>query len=221
MSNHQPSIPSDVKTIFEAVQEDVIWLHAKWKVFRQLFGTSEKRIAILNDFAPDFFQIVHDGLIYDILLTMSRLTDPAETSKKENLTLDRLLLMLKRDECEDEDFVAGLERNLTSLKDECQPFRNIRNRRIAHSDLGTALDYHPNPLPGVSREMIETALASLRNFLNEIEKHLDGNETEYLDFDMRGDGDSIIHYLKEAKAYRQHRIHGRVDPVAEGVSAEE
>jgi len=28
-------------------------------------------------------------------LTMSRLTDPAETSKKENLTPDRLLLMLK------------------------------------------------------------------------------------------------------------------------------
>jgi len=154
MSNQQPSMPPDVKTIFETLQEDVIWVHAKWKVFRQLFGTSEKRIAVLNDFATDFFQIVHDGLIYDILLTMSRLTDPAETFKKENLTLDRLLLMLKRSE--DTQFVEGLERDLKSLKDECQPFRDIRNRRIAHSDLGTALDYHPNPLPGVSREMIET-----------------------------------------------------------------
>jgi hypothetical protein len=72
----------DVKTIIETLQEDVIWVHAKWKVFRQLFGTSEKRIAILNDFAPDFFQIVHDGLIYDILLAMSRLTDSAESFKK-------------------------------------------------------------------------------------------------------------------------------------------
>ena len=35
MSNHQPSMPFDVKTIFETLQEDVIWLHAKWKVFRQ------------------------------------------------------------------------------------------------------------------------------------------------------------------------------------------
>jgi hypothetical protein len=219
MTNHQPSMPPDVKTIFETLQEDVIWVHAKWKVFRQLFGTSEKRIAILNDFAPDFFQIVHDGLIYDILLTMSRLTDPAETSKKENLTLDRLLLMLKRNE--DEDFIGGIERDLESLKHECQPFRDIRNRRIAHSDLGTALDYHPNPLPGVSREMIETTLKSFRNLLNEIEKHFDGNETEYVDFDLRGDGDSIIHYFKEAKAYHQHRIHGRVDPIADGVSAED
>lgn len=212
-------MPPDVKTIFETLQEDVIWVHAKWRVFRQLFGKSEKRIAILNDFAPDFFLIVHDGLIYDILLTMSRLTDPAETSKKENLTLDRLLLMLKRNE--DKEFLEVVERNLKSLKDECQPFRDIRNRRIAHSDLGTALDYHPNPLPGVSREMIETALESFRNLLNEIEKHFDGNETEYVDFGLRGDGDSIIHYLKEAKAYRLHRIHGRVDPVADGVSAED
>lgn len=27
--------------------------------------------------------------------------------------------------------------------------------------------------------------------------------------------------LKEAQAYHQHRIHGRVDPVADGVSAED
>lgn len=162
---------------------------------------------------------MQDGLIYDILLTMSRLTDPAESFKKENLTLDRLLLMLKRNKREDEDFVEGVERNLKSLKDECQLFRDIRNRRIANSDLGTALDYHPNPLPDVSRKMIETALGGFRKLLNEIEKSFDGNETEYLDFDLRGN--SIIHYLKEAKAYHQHRIHGRVDPVADGVSAED
>lgn len=119
-------MPPDVKTIFETLQEDVISVHAKWKVFRQLFGTNEKRIAILNDFAPDFFQIVHDGLIFDILLTFSRLTDPADCLKKENLTLDRLLLMLKRNE--DKEFVEIVERNLKSLKDECQPFRAKRLR---------------------------------------------------------------------------------------------
>lgn len=209
-SNLKPMTP-DVKAIFESLQEDVIWLHAKWKVFRQLFGKSEKRIAILNDFAPDFFQILHDGLIYDILLTMSRLTDPAESFKKESLTLDRLVLMMKRNS--DKQFVDGFESNLKALKDECQPFRDIRNRRIAHNDLGTALDYHPNPLPGVSREMIENALKSFRKLLNDIELHFDGNDTEYEGSDLRGDGDSIIRYLKEAKAYRQHKICGRVDPV--------
>jgi hypothetical protein len=151
-------------------------------VFRQLFGTSEERIAIVNDFAPDFFQIVHDGLIYDILLTMSLLPDPAETFNKENLTLDRFLLMLKGGD--ENEFVESVERNLKSLKDDCQPFREVRNRRIAHSDLGTALDYHPDPLLGVSREMIETALESFSNLLNEIEKHFDGNETEYVDFGL-------------------------------------
>lgn len=157
-----------IKSIFENLQQDTIWLRAKWKVFRQLFGTSEKRIAILNDFAPDFFQIVHDGLILA-----------------------------------------------------CQPFRDIRNRSIAHSDLGTALDYHPNPLPGISPEMVENALKMFRNLLNEIHIHFDSNDTEYVDFELRGDGDSMIYYLKEAKAYHQHRIHGAVDPAADGVLSEE
>jgi|SRR6267143_192490 len=219
MSNHKNSVPPDVRTIFESLQEDVLWLHAKWKVYRQLFGTSEKRIAILNDFAPDFFQIVHDGLIYDVLLTISRLTDPAESVKKENLTLDRLVLMMK--ENVDQQFVDSLKSNLRALKGDCQPFRDIRNRRIAHNDLGTALDYHPNPLPGVSREMIENVLKSFRSLLNDIEFHFDGNDTEYEGINLRGDGDSIIRYLKEAKAYRQHKIYGRVDPANNGVLSEE
>src|SRR5258705_10186702 len=122
MSNHNNSLSADVRTIFESLQQDVLWLHAKWKVYKQLFGTSERRIAILNDFAPDFFQIVHDGLIYDLLLTMSRLTDPAESFKKENLTLDRLVFMMKQNI--DQQFLDTLESNLKALKGECQPFRD-------------------------------------------------------------------------------------------------
>lgn len=100
-------MPPDVKTIFEILQEDVIWVHAKWRVFRQLFATNEKRIAILDDFGLDFFQIVPDGLVYDILLTMSRLTDPAETFKRENLTLSAPYVETKRGQavC----FDAGLQ----------------------------------------------------------------------------------------------------------------
>lgn len=219
MSNNQNTMRTDVKAIFERLQEDTLWLHAKWKVFSQLFGTSEKRIAILNDFAPDFFQIVHDGLIYDVLLTMTRLTDPAEVLKKENLTLDRLLLLLKQQGAK--EFIDGLERELKALQAECQPFRTIRNRSIAHNDLGTALDYHPDPLPGVSREMIENALKRFRKILNDVESYVDGNQTEYEKSNLRGDGDSMIRYLKEAKAYRQHKIHGKVDPAKDGILSEE
>lgn len=47
---------SNLVTAFEAIEDDVLEVHAKWKIFKQLFGKSEQRIALLNDFAPDFFR---------------------------------------------------------------------------------------------------------------------------------------------------------------------
>src|ERR1041385_492326 len=85
----------DLIAAFEWIEDEVLELHAKWQIFKQLFGRSEQRIALLNDFAPDFFSIVHDSLLYDILLTISRLMDPAESGRRKNLTLHRLILMIQ------------------------------------------------------------------------------------------------------------------------------
>ena len=67
----------------------------------------------------------------------------------------------------------------------------------------------------------ENVLKSFRSLLNDIEFHFDGNDTEYEGIELRGDGDSIIRYLKEAKAYRQHKVYGRVDPAKDGVLSQE
>jgi hypothetical protein len=40
---------------------------------------------------------------------------------------------------------------------------------------------------------------------------------KYDEFALRGDGGFIIRYLKEAKAYRQHKIYVRGDPDEDGV----
>jgi hypothetical protein len=216
MPGQQHSMPSNLKEAFEGLQDDVLWLHARWKVYRQLFGTSEARINLLNDFAPDFFQIVHDVLINDVFLTMSRITDPAVTFKKENLTLARLTNMIKS--LGHQELTDDIEIQVRTATEQCKPFRELRNRTIAHKDLGTALNYHPDPLPGVSREMVEEALKSLRQYMDAVQTYFEGADTGYEDLGLRGDGDSIIWYLKEARAYRKHRIDGRVDPVEDGLT---
>jgi hypothetical protein len=86
---------SEVRHVFEGLQDDVIWLHAKWNIHRQLFGTSDERIHLLNDFGPDLFQVFYDTLLYDALLIMNRLTDPATTFKRHNLSLERLTEMIE------------------------------------------------------------------------------------------------------------------------------
>lgn len=125
-----PSMPAEIREVFTALQDEVFWLHAKWNIHRQLFGTSEERIDLLNDFGPDLFQIIYDSLLNDVLLTMSRLTDPATSFKKENLTLSRLTNMIE------EIDRKKLLTELTALQDRTdEPFRRLRNRVIAHNDL--------------------------------------------------------------------------------------
>ena len=190
-------------------------LHVKWKIFRQLFGKSEQRVALLNDFAPDFFSIVHDSILYDIFLTISRLTDPAETGGWKNLTFRRLMKMLEAEGRG--NLVTKLTPVLEAIEEKCKPIRPWRNKRIAHKDFGSRLKYEPDPVPGISRQMIEEALAAIRQYMGDLHMALKNAETEYSDIPLRGDGDQMVWYLKEAGAYRKHRINGKVDPEKDGL----
>jgi AbiU2 len=205
----------DLISAFEAIEEDVLWLHAKWQVFRQLFGKSEKRVALLNNFAPDFFQIVHDSILYDIFLTLSRLTDPPEMGRWKNLTFKRLANMLET--AGRQDLVRELAPTVDRIEAACKPIRPWRNKLIAHKDFGAGVQYAPDPLPGVSRQMVEEALVVIREFMNHLHMALKNAETEYADIPLRGDGDQIVWYLKEAGAYHKHRISGKVDPEKDGL----
>jgi hypothetical protein len=46
--------------VYHALHNDVIWLHAKWLQFRQLYGTSSERLDILNQATGFFFRVVED-----------------------------------------------------------------------------------------------------------------------------------------------------------------
>jgi len=65
--------------------------------------------------------------------------------------------------------------------------------------------------------MVEEALAGFRQFICDLHMALKNAETDYADIPLRGDGDQIVWYLKEAGAYRKHRIAGRVDPEEDGI----
>ncbi|HKU73982.1 MAG TPA: hypothetical protein VJR02_08695 [Pyrinomonadaceae bacterium] len=197
-------MPSEIRAVFTALQDEVFWLHAKWNIHRQLFGTSEERIDLLNDFGPDLFQIIYDSLLHDVLLTMSRLTDPATSFKKENLTLSRLTNMIE--ETDYKDLLTEIRALQTKTDEHCEPFRRMRNRVIAHNDLAAALSHHHDPLPDITRQMIDNGLSSIRDYMSAIDTFFDATETDYKQPHLRGDGDSLIHYLEEVRAYHQHRL---------------
>jgi len=196
------NIPVNVDEIFQELTTETTWLHARWIMYRQLFAHSPQRIDLLNECASTFFYTIQDVLIGDVQIALSKLTDPARTGGHENLSLEQLQ---ERVEKQGE---AGLQSTLRQILDElhqkCQPFRSWRNKRLAHLDLTTAMQSTLNPLPGISRQMIEEALELVRRYLNAIQIHYGEGETGYEHFIMSAsDGEALISMLKYGLRYEQ------------------
>jgi hypothetical protein len=195
-------IPLDIEEVFKELKVEIVWLHARWIIYRQLFGHSEKRIELLNECARAFFYIIQDVIFGEVLVALSKLTDPARTGKRENLSLEQLQQRVEMQE--EKQFAVHLKNILNNLHNKCQAFREWRNKKLAHLDLLTTRKSSLNPLPGISRQMIEDALKLVREYMNTIDLHFEGVETDYELFVMNGaDGEALISLLKYGLRYEE------------------
>lgn len=202
------NIPSDVDEIFKELKTEITWLHGRWIIYRQLFGHSERRIDLLNECAAAFFYVIEDTLLNEVQVTLSKLTDPARSRKFDNLSLEQLQV---RVEAQGEpQLVVTLRTLLDDLHKKCQSIRVRRNKSLAHLDLSTAMQSTSNPLPGISRQMVEDALAIVREYMNAIERHYDDSETGYEHFIMSSDGDALVSILKYGLRYEELLKAGQV-----------
>ena len=96
-------IPDEIRLEYEQLENEVIWLHLKWEFYLQLFGVDEKRIELLNTTAPQFFGVRQDTMFDNLLISISRLTDPPKTGephkKRESLSLLRLVNSIDAKQC--------------------------------------------------------------------------------------------------------------------------
>ena len=146
------AIPSSVEEVYAVLKTEVTWLHGRWICYRQLFAESERRIDLLNECASTFFFIIQDVLLDEVQVSLSKLTDPAKSGKFDNLSLEQLQARL---EGHGAASLATANRVLLDkLHTQCAPFREWRNKKLAHLDLSTSMKATTNPLPGVSRRMI-------------------------------------------------------------------
>jgi hypothetical protein len=195
------NIPLNISEVFEELKTEITWLHGRWIIYRQLFGHSEKRIDLLNECASTFFYIIQDMLLDAVQVSLSKMTDPAQTGNFENLSIDQLQQRVETHG--DPQLATSLRKLRDKLHDKCQPFRMWRNKRLAHLDLTTAMQSSSNPLPGISRQMIEDSLGILREYMNTIERYYSKSETGYEHFIMSSDGDFLISVLKYGLRYEE------------------
>jgi len=75
-------IPMPIAEVYEGLKTEITWLHGRWIVYRQLFAQSEKRVELLNECASVFFYIVQGVLLWEVQVSLSKLTDPATSKGK-------------------------------------------------------------------------------------------------------------------------------------------
>jgi len=192
------SLPNEVQPLYETLNSELIWIHAKWQLYRQVFAGSPEDIDLLNRTAPFFFRVVQRTLFEDVLISICRLADPSATVGKQNFSLAQLLDRIEH--VAPATLLGKLTTLLGQIDTGSSTFREWRNRRIAHSDLSTALKVSEEVLPGISRQDIELVLSPMRDFMNEVSAHYSASEMAYDHFISVSGGDVLLRLLYKADA---------------------
>ena len=201
MSTVDPRIPLPIHDLWATLQREVVWLHGRWIIYRQLYGTSPERIDILNRSASTFFNVLQENLLREVQLSLSKLGDPAGSGTRTNLTLEALVEQLAN--AGEITVVAKLRPLVATFDGACAKLRHRRNKWIAHFDLKTMIDSKVSPLEGPSRREIEAALAALREAMNCVQLFYTGSQMAYEHFSINNDGEHLLSVLKQGLRYRQ------------------
>lgn len=194
-------MPEPLRAHWEAIDDETIWLHGRWIIYRQLFGTSPERIELLNASAELFFWIIGGALLSDVQLTLSKLADRPKTAGRQNLTLESLVADI--DQLGDALLCKELRGILADFRDKCKDVIHRRNKQLVHFDRATLLVAKSSPLPGPSRREIEGALSVLRLFMNTLQRRFTASETAYAAFALETDGDMLLSLLQQGLRYQE------------------
>ena len=136
--------------------------------YRALFG-DPANIEFINTFSGPFMSDVQQGFRRDLLLHITRLTDPVESGGKQNITVRRL-----PDFRDDQKLLARVESFAATATKNAESARDWRNQRISHSDLNLAID--PD-----AKSLDPTTLASIQSVLDAVHAALDAISSAFLD----------------------------------------
>lgn len=176
LQNHIKHMGERLGTYFNALWSEVAWLYTKWSEYEELFGKKPSRVDLLNNAAPTFFHIVQDCLFKDIILHISRLTDPPKSVGKKNLSVRGLSGLISPGNLKTE--IETLIEAAVQKADFC---RDWRNRSLAHKDLKLSLADEAVPLKSASRKKVKDVLASISSIMNAM-------AIEYMDTTIFFDG---------------------------------
>ena len=165
--NHQDKLGEEFGAVFHGLWNDWAWGLMRTQEFRKLFNNAED-VELLNAISGGGFLWDIQHIFWDdLMLRVTRLTDPIRTARKDNLTVQRL-----PDFCTDPELCNEVRRRVTVAVNAAGFARDWRNRRISHRDLTQAIAPNAEPLAPANLRQVATALDAVHAVLNVISVHL-------------------------------------------------
>ena len=168
LHQHADKLGRKFSAVFCSLYNDWGSCLVRYKEFRELFGDSD-RVKLLNAIGSGLFWDVQQLSWSDLMLRLTRLTDPPKSSGKDNLTVTRL-----PDLCEDPYLRDEVCLLVDKAVDAAEFARDWRNRRISHSDLKLAIDPSAKPLATADLTKAKATIDALHAVLNAISVRLLG-----------------------------------------------
>jgi hypothetical protein len=184
----------------KAFRNTCVLLRSLWRHYQILFEGSDLKRELLQDTAHIFFGDLHAMFVRNLVLEICKITDPAGTKDRENLTVEFLI--------EHSDFSSAPDTlvKLKQLSDNMHAFRKkivkARNKFIAHLDRESVR--LGQPLGDAPQEEWLQFWLDLQNFLHIMDKHhIDPNSQFYLNgIAQLSDADTLVKALKESTYFR-------------------
>ncbi|HMN41409.1 MAG TPA: hypothetical protein PKE29_11235 [Phycisphaerales bacterium] len=213
--------PKQHYTPFQWLQFSVADTHWRWRVWKQLFMASPEKpeeVAewpkLMNSFAPVFFDMLDRLLFKDVVLSICKLVDPAESPTRQGPRRNFSLKAIALDEAA--RLGASKSDNAKSLIDAfvttSQPLITWRNWSIAHDDYLVATG--AEPLPPLTGTDVERAIASAVEIMTLLDATSATSEYRYDGMMAHGDGESIKYALRMAEQYRKECLAVGVRPLS-------
>lgn len=198
-ANHIQSMGPELGEIFYFLKQEIFRLFVQWNEYVEAFGTNEKRIQLLNKAAGGFAKSVQDALWSDVLLGLTRVTDPAKTMGKENLSIAQLSTHVSSELFEEVSSLTEDAIKKTAFA------RDWRNRFLAHRDLLHARDRTARPLKSASRNSVREALDAVVAVMNSVEYHFENSRTIYCEARNQNDVVGLLYVLDDGFLFEEQR----------------
>lgn len=165
--------------------------------FKVVFDDNEKQLALLNNTAPFFFLRLYDFYWNELIMAISRLTDPRKQRNHENLSV-----YILEDFSDDlpSDKKENLRANFKTISNKADFIRKFRNKFISHRDKAVT-KILPKNRETLYVQKIEEVFSLIQDCIN-IFYLFYNNEYEYhKPYIVLHGGQTLLYYLDLGKTF--------------------